>query len=222
MLRALERSAEAVPLLLLSSLAASRPELSDYARSKYEGEQLVQADSSLNWTILRPPAVYGPGDREMLPILKMARKGLLAHAGPVDQRLSLLHVDDLVDAVMAWLSDPQRCRHGIYSIDDGTSGGYSWTAIGDAVSDKQFRLIPIPSLLLKTVANMNLQLANIFNYSPMLSPGKVRELVQAEWLCNNDSFTQATGWTPKLKLKQGAEQLFALNEKGSSSSKSQI
>ncbi|MBT8070350.1 MAG: NAD(P)-dependent oxidoreductase [Gammaproteobacteria bacterium] len=215
MLEALEQAGNTAPLLLLSSLAASRPELSDYARSKFEGEQLLQDRTSLNWTILRPPAVYGPGDREMLPILKMARKGLLAHAGPVDQRLSLLHVDDLVDAIVTWLSAPEKCQHQTYAIDDGTAGGYSWSNIGDAVSDKQFRLIPVPRMLLKTIANLNLQLAKIFDYAPMLSPGKVRELVQAEWLCDNSSFTGATGWTPKLNLEQGAKQLFGASEDGS-------
>lgn len=215
MLEALEQTGNTAPLLLLSSLAASRPELSDYARSKFEGEQLLQDRTSLNWTIIRPPAVYGPGDREMLPILKMARKGLLAHAGPVDQRLSLLHVDDLVNAIVTWLSAPEKCQHQIYAIDDGTAGGYSWSNIGEAVSDKQIRLIPVPRLLLKTVAHLNLQLAKIFDYAPMLSPGKVRELVQADWLCDNSSFTEATGWTPELNLEQGAEQLFGAPEDGS-------
>ena len=85
-------------MLLLSSLAASKPDVSDYANSKYLGEQLLTAATGLLWTVLRPPAVYGPGDKEMLPVLKMARRGLLAHAGPRDQRLSLIHVDDLVSA----------------------------------------------------------------------------------------------------------------------------
>ena len=215
MLEAVEQAGNSVPLLLLSSLAASRPELSDYARSKFEGEKLLRDKTSLNWTILRPPAVYGPGDREMLPILKMARKGWLAHAGPADQRLSLIHVDDLVDAIITWLSAPEKCLHGTSAIDDGTAGGYSWRDIGDAVSDKQFKLIPIPRLLLRTVANLNLQLSRAFNYVPMLSPGKVRELVQAEWLCDNSSFSDATGWTPKLQLKQGAGQLFDDNKDSS-------
>jgi len=206
-LEALEHSDSPPPLLLLSSLAASRPEISDYARSKYEGEQLLQG-SHTPWTILRPPAVYGPGDREMLPILKMIRRGLLAHAGPADQRLSLLHVDDLVTAVMTWLSAPQKCLHQTYAIDDGTPGGYNWTAIGKAVSDKKFQMIKIPRVVLEGAAKINLLFSGLFGYAPMLSPGKVRELVQAEWLCDNREYTKATGWQPQLDLKRGAWQLF--------------
>ena len=208
MLEALELSGKTPPMLLLSSLAASRPQLSDYARSKYEGEQLLLGKPSLPWTILRPPAVYGPGDREMLPVLKMIRRGLLAHAGPSEQRLSLLHVDDLVSAMISWLSAPQKCLHGTYAIDDGTPDGYNWSDIGEAVSDRNFRVLTVPHFLLEGVARINLLLSGLLGYSPMLSPGKVRELVQTEWLCDNRGFTDATGWQPQLDLKQGAQQLF--------------
>ncbi len=208
MLDALERSGKATPMLLLSSLAASRPALSDYAHSKFEGEQLLQGKPELPWTILRPPAVYGPGDREMLPVLKMIRRGLLAHAGPADQRLSLLHVDDLASAILAWLSTPQRCLHKTYAIDDGKPGGYSWDAIGDAVSDGKYRKIPLPHFVLEVTARANLLFSSLLGYAPMLTPGKVQELIQPDWLCDNSEFTKDSGWKPSMDLKQGAAQLF--------------
>jgi nucleoside-diphosphate-sugar epimerase len=213
MLDALEQvrhsSGTTPPMLMLSSLAASRPAVSDYARSKYEGEQLLQGRPLLPWTILRPPAVYGPGDREMLPVLKMIRRGLLAHAGPRDQRLSFLHVEDLAGAIVSWLSVAQQCSHKTYAIDDGTPGGYSWQAIGAAVSDGKFRTLAVPRWLLDITARTNLLFASLLGYQPMLTPGKARELVQPDWLCDNSEFTDATGWKPRLDLKQGAQQLFS-------------
>jgi len=208
MLEALERSNNTTPLLLLSSLAASRPELSDYAYSKFAGEQLLKGNSMMPWTILRPPAVYGPGDAEMLPIFKMIRRGLLAHAGPPDQRLSLLHVDDLVSAIIAWLPVSQKCLHKTYAIDDGTPDGYDWRTIGEAVNDKKLLTFTVPRFILEGAAKVNLLFSQLLGYAPMLSPGKVRELVQPEWLCDNRRFTEATGWQPKLDLAQGVEQLF--------------
>lgn len=205
---ALGDSVKAPPTLLLSSLAASRPQLSDYANSKFQGEQLLEGIPDLPWTILRPPAVYGPGDKEMLPIFKMIKHGIVAHAGPWDQRLSLLHVDDLVNAIISWISTAENCLHQTYSIDDGTPGGYDWNAIGKAVSDDTFRVLRLPGFLLKGAATVNLLFSKILGYSPMLSPGKARELVQADWLCDNRRFQQATGWKPRLDLKQGARQLF--------------
>jgi len=212
MLDALEQvhqsSGKAPPMLLLSSLAASRPTVSDYASSKYEAERLLHGKPLLTWTILRPPAVYGPGDREMLPVLKMIRRGLLAHAGPRDQRLSLLHVDDLANAIVSWLPVAQKCSHNTYAIDDGTPRGYSWEAIGQAVSDGKYRRLAVPRLLLDITARANLLFASVLGYQPMLTPGKVRELIQPDWLCDNSRFTETTGWKPHLDLKQGAQRLF--------------
>lgn len=199
---------EPPPILLMSSLAASKPQVSDYANSKYLGEQVLESSNGLCWTILRPPAVYGPGDKEMLPVLKMARRGLLAHAGPPDQRLSLIHVDDLVSAICTWLSVPLKCAHQTFAIDDGTLRGYDWQAIGEAVSDGSFRTLKIPGFLLDGSARVNLLLSRLFGYSPMLSPGKARELQQTEWLCDNADFRRVTGWKPRLNLRQGARQLF--------------
>lgn len=207
MLKALERSDNPPPLLLLSSLAASRPELSDYAYSKYAGEQVLK-DTSIAWTILRPPAVYGPGDREMLPVFKMIRRGFVAHAGPADQRLSLLHVDDLVNAVVTWVSAPQACRHQTYAIDDGAPGGYDWATIGECVYGKKPNTFKVPQFMLSTAAHLNLVFSRFLGYAPMLSPGKVRELVQPQWLGDNTAFTKATDWRPQLDLKQGVRQLF--------------
>ena len=209
MLDALERTADAPPMLLISSLAASQPGLSDYAQSKYQGEQLLFGKSSLPWTIIRPPAVYGPGDTEMLPVLKMIRRGLLAHAGSRDQRLSLLHVDDLVAAIMVWLSEPHRYSQKTYSIDDGTPGGYDWAAIGEAVSDGNFLTIKLPRMLLDITAGSNTLISSLLGYAPMLTPGKVRELTHPEWLCDNTAFSAVSGWKPKLNLKEGARKLFA-------------
>ncbi len=209
MLDALERLPETPPLLLISSLAACRPELSDYARSKHAGEKLLLSRRSVPWSILRPPAVYGPGDREMLSLLKMARRGLLAHAGPADQRLSLLHVDDLINAIIAWLSASHSCLHKTYAIDDGRPGGYDWAAIGDVISGGKCHTLVVPRPLLAITARINLLTSYLLRYQPMITPGKVKELIQQDWLCSdNIEYTAATGWQPEMDLHAGIVQLF--------------
>ena len=62
--------------LLISSLAAREPNLSVYAASKRMGEiALSQMAGGFVWTVLRPPAVYGPGDRAMLPLFRLMGAG---------------------------------------------------------------------------------------------------------------------------------------------------
>lgn len=208
MVDAMNKAGATVPLLLISSLAASRPHVSDYANSKYLGEQAVREHASFPWTIFRPPAVYGPGDKEMLPILKLARRGLITPTGPKEQRLSLIHVDDLAMAVLAWLNSWDRCQGEVFTLDDGHSGGYNWQEIAETASPGGYRRVNVPAWLLTGLAGINLSLSRLFRYHPMLTPGKARELNQADWVCNNKQLSSATGWAPAIGLEQGLLSLF--------------
>ncbi len=205
---AMNQSGSETPLLLISSLAASRPRVSDYANSKFLGEQEVIQHARFPWTIFRPPAVYGQGDREMLPLLKLARKGIVLPAGPAQQKLSLIHVDDLAAATLAWLESWPACREHVFSLDDGHSGGYDWQEIAETASGGKYHSFRIPGPLLFAAAKVNLLLSGLFGYLPMLSPGKARELIQPDWLCDNEPLTRATGWSPAIDLENGLKITF--------------
>ncbi|MCB1747707.1 MAG: NAD-dependent epimerase/dehydratase family protein [Gammaproteobacteria bacterium] len=196
-------------VLLLSSLAASRPQLSNYAASKRAGEAALAAQDGLAWTIVRPPAVYGPGDREMLPLFTAMRRGFAPRLGPPDQRLSLLHVTDLARAVRAMIECFAACRAQIFDLDDGRPGGYGWDDLRAlARRGRPALVLPVPRALLGALAWTNLVLARLFGYRPMLSPGKVNELCEPRWLCNNQPLAAATGWRPQVALREGVDSLF--------------
>mgnify|MGYP001818764905 FL=1 len=205
---ALNRASANTPFLLISSLAAAAPELSDYARSKYLGEEVLKENSRFPWSILRPPAVYGPGDTEMRPILEAARKGLVIRPGPPDQRLSLLHADDLAAAVLAWFEAWPACAGRTFSLDDGRPGGYDWPAFAAAAGGTGSRIVGVPRWLLNSVAETNLLVSRRVGYAPMLTPGKTRELTRTQWLCDNAAFSEATGWMPATLLEDGVRSLF--------------
>lgn len=206
--KAMNQAKKNIPLLLISSLAASRPQVSDYANSKFLGEQEVMENATFPWTIFRPPAVYGPGDKEMLPILKLARKGLVTPAGPAGQKLSLIHVQDVASAVLAWLENTEVCRGKTFTLDDGHDGGYDWEEIAQAASKGRYFRVNIPGWILFVSGRVNLVLSRILGYAPMLTPGKARELTQTDWVCNNTALNQATGWSPEIDLQQGVDSLF--------------
>ena len=197
-------------LLLISSLAATRPHLSHYARSKFEGERVLERHPGLAWTIFRPPAVYGPGDVELMPLFRAIRLGLAMLIGPRLQRLSLLHVEDLTRAVVAWLDAGNRCKQRCYAIDDGRTDGYTWPDIVRAVRGDRFVVqLVIPRFLISAIAHVNLKFARWFSRAPMLTPGKLRELSETSWLCDNSPFVADTGWCPRITLEEGVRQLFA-------------
>ncbi|MBP8924645.1 MAG: NAD(P)-dependent oxidoreductase [Pseudomonadales bacterium] len=210
LLRAMDAASPQAPLLFFSSLAAREPDLSHYARSKYLAEELLRAASgSRPCLILRPPAVYGPGDREMLPVFRfMAKTGLAPAAGAASARLSLLFVDDLDTLVSAWL-DAAGDITGTFALHDGHEGGYGWSeiaAIVSALAGRPVRVWEIPRLPLDLLARANSALAKRLAYQPMLTPEKLRELRHPDWACSNEGITAALGWRPKVELDAGLRQ----------------
>jgi nucleoside-diphosphate-sugar epimerase len=195
--------------LLISSLAAREPHLSNYAASKRQGETvLAEKSDQLSWTIYRPCAVYGPGDREMLPVFRWMAKGIAPVLGDGSSRFSLLYVKDLVEAVVQWL-DRNSCQSGTYELHDGQPGGYSWHDVIDTVRQlraKNIVRLKIPLVLVRLVAALNLFAAKSFGYAPMLTPGKVRELYHTDWICDNKALHDAIEWSPRTLLPEGLQQ----------------
>ncbi len=192
--------------LLLSSLVAREPQLSHYAASKRQGEAVLKTQGvKLEWTILRPPAVYGPGDREIAPLFRLMCSGLAPQASPRGSRFSMLYVDDLTEAIAA-LVDQKRWNHSVFELHDGRAGGYDWGDVVQTVSRVAARPVShfkLPGLLIRSAAVVNSVGGRLFGYAPMLSPGKVRELEHLDWTCDNVSISTRLGWQPCTDLEQG-------------------
>ena len=203
--------------LSLSSLAARAPQLSDYASSKRRGEHaLANMAQNMEWVALRPPAVYGPGDKEMLPLFQWMGRGVAPVLGQADARVSLLYVGDLCAAVLRWL-DAGECASGVYELNDTQVGGYSWDEIIQRIAAMRSRRIirlTVPAMLLRSVAGINLTAAKLLGYAPMLSPGKVRELRYPDWVGDNASLTSAIGWEPVFTLEEGLRHTMGWGEPG--------
>jgi nucleoside-diphosphate-sugar epimerase len=193
-------------LLSLSSLAAREPQLSFYATSKFRGEQvLVNEARRVAWDVLRPPAVYGPGDRELLPLFRAMARGIVPVPGTSYARFSLLFVDDLAAAVLAWIRSG-HAHKAIYTLDDGREGGYDWrgvAAIVEHVCRHRVRLLHVPAWVLDIPARLNRHASRLFGYAPMLTPEKLRELRHADWVCNHTALHAAIGWQPQIQLEEG-------------------
>ena len=212
-------AARAPRFLLLSSLAARMPDLSHYAASKRRGESAVKAASgNMRWTVLRPPAVFGPGDRELLPLFRCIAGGFAPVPAGAAGRFSLLHVDDLAAAVLDWLAADTGYGE-TFELDDGRPGGYDWdtvvTLAGRALrAGRPVRRVSVPLPLLGLAALANLGLARLLGYAPMLTPGKVREITHPDWLCDSHAFARATGWRPTIGLESGLARTYGTrNEK---------
>jgi nucleoside-diphosphate-sugar epimerase len=203
-----------VPLfLLISSLAAREPVLSHYAASKRQAETvLAEHAGRMPWAVLRPPAVYGPGDREMLPLFRWMTRGISPLVGSDNSRVSLLYVDDLAEAVIKWLQT-ENCSEAVFELHDWRPKGYLWQDVIDTIehlTGKHVRSVKVPLAALKIVSSLNLHAARIFRYAPMFTPGKLRELRHPDWVCDNTALTRETGWTPRVSLEEGLRRTLEL------------
>jgi len=204
LLQAVAKTSSCSRLLYISSLAARQPQLSWYAQSKFDAEQLLSmVADQLVVTVFRPAAVYGPGDKALTPLLQAMRYGVLPALGPAANRFGLVHVNDLVSAMICWL-ETELPVSGIYEIDDGTPGGYDYAgiaSIAEQVLKKKVRHVRIPLKGLATLAKLNLWLASALGYAPMLTPGKVRELQYPDWTCDITVLQNALqNWHPEMQL----------------------
>lgn len=204
-----------VRFLLMSSLAAREPQLSAYAASKRQGERvLTETNAKLDWAVFRPTAVYGPGEREMMPVLRLMAKGVAPLMGSGRRRFSLLYAEDLAGAVIRWL-ERGRDQKLTYELHDGHPAGYSWQDLIETVA--RLRGAPVarlrvPLLLVRFVARINLAAARAVGYAPMLTPGKVREMSHPDWTADNALLSQHTGWSPKIGLAEGLRRTLKLGE----------
>jgi 2-alkyl-3-oxoalkanoate reductase len=190
----------------ISSIAARSPQLSDYCNSKYQAESFIR-QTTIPSVILRPCAVYGPGDRETLQFFTAATKGRV----PVPnnhRNTSLIHVDDFAQAVIACLSS-SRVANAEFDVHDGTPGGYSLEKliemIGDAVGTPA-HIQPMPRFLVSAFSYIVQCVARITGRAAILNPGKVRELFELDTVVRDDALSRATGWTAKISAADGLRQ----------------
>ena len=182
--------------LHVASLAAREPHLSDYGWSKAEAERLVTA-SPLDWTIVRPSGVYGPGDSELRDMFRLAKLGLALLPPP--GRVSLIAVEDLARLLLALAE--QGGPRTIYEADDGASLTHDELAraIGTAVGRRVLPL-PLPRALLMLGARLD---RRIRGASAKLTPDRVGYLTHPDWTADPARRPPRGLWTPTIALESG-------------------
>ncbi len=170
--------------LHVSSLAAREPALSGYCASKRAGEEAALATlGTAQVSVIRPPAVYGPGDRETLAFFQLARLPLIPLLGRPTARLAVIHVEDAVSALIARL---QAGPSGlVQTLADENPTGYSWqqilAAAATAVGNRKPRFVQLPRPLLSGVGHTAGLLAQLAGQAAMFNAGKLRELLHEDW-----------------------------------------
>jgi nucleoside-diphosphate-sugar epimerase len=193
-------------LLLVSSLAAREPRLSAYAGTKRAGEEALKTilGSRSDWTIVRPTAIYGPWDTETLLIFRATALRILPRPRVAGARVTLIHASDAAAAIAA------LAGHGpagaVLELTDERYDGYTWSEINSAAEaalNRKLLPIPLPAPIVRTAAVLNVAAAWILRRPPMLTPGKVREILHADWGSTADRQPARELWRPAIGLARG-------------------
>lgn len=191
-------------LIHISSITAREPQLSPYAASKSAGEAAVERlAGGRKWVILRPPAVYGPGDLEILPLFKAAASGFCPYPAAPHARVSVIHVEDLAGAV-ATLANAAEWPAARYEVGDGQS--YSWDEIHKALGSALGRSVTgfrLPAPLLYPIAAASELAQALTGELRVLSLAKIPELYHPDWAVHGPSLQQDLGFQAKFRLSEG-------------------
>lgn len=242
-------------VVYVSSLMAAGPSHPDVARrehhspraavtlygdSKLGGERLAYAAAragEVEVVIVRPPAVYGPRDADVLQMIRSAKFGLIAQPGLRSTWMSFVHAADLVEGIVLAgergrpippgdephaLGDggcpddhvPEDPSHpagaGIYFITDG--GRHTVVSFGKAAAaalGRRALAIPFPRALVWTVAGINHAIGRMRGVPPALTLDKARGSMASGWWCDDSRAQRELGYAPKWSLADGLAQTIA-------------
>ncbi len=194
-------------LILVSSMVAREPQLSAYAATKREGEELaVRALQGRphDWTTVRPCAVYGPADRETLAIFRAATHRIFPLPGPRAGRVALIHAADAANAIASLGNHgPLGCT---FELTDERVEGYAWPEIIAAVEaamDTKVSTLPLPAVVVRAAAVMNMIAARLTGRTAIFTLGKAREILHADWGSAANRMPPKEIWTPRIGLNDG-------------------
>ncbi|GEQ98440.1 short-chain dehydrogenase [Iodidimonas gelatinilytica] len=213
LLAAIQNHAPYARFVYVSSLAAREPQLSPYAASKFAAEQVVAEAARVqlhDWAIVRPPGIYGPGDQEILKLIKAAKRGFLPAPGAVKNKVSLLFGPDLAtllrDLALMDGSVHGLCHGTVLEVDDGCRGGYSYLDLARILSrglERPVRPVPVPLPLLSAVGHMGSAVAKITGRPAMLTAAKARELSHPDWVVGPSVDGFEAFWSPRTGFEKG-------------------
>ncbi len=182
-----------------------------YGRSKLEGEGYVlAAKDEIPVTILRPPAIYGPRDSEMIAFFQIVSRRMVAFLGDSSRRTSLIYATDCADAIYRALT-LEHPSGRVYFVEDGRA--YSQrefvSIVEDALDKKAIVKIPVPIGVVRAVAAGSELYGKITDQAVMLTRDKVNELDAEQLCCPADPIREELGWTPEIQFEEGARRSIA-------------
>lgn len=207
-------------LVYLSSLAAVGPSregrpvtaedvprpLTMYGRTKLAGEKVCEAVSELvEVAILRAPAVYGPRDRDVFEVFRLANQGVVLLPNGPTRRLQMIHAADLARSLL--LAATAERVSGVYHVAEAQS--YVWDDMARMVADavgKRARIVKVPGAAISAAAAVSESIAGLLGKTTIFNRDKAHELLAPGWLCETELARRDFGFEAHIALPDGLKQ----------------
>lgn len=178
--------------------------VSRYGRSKAQMERMAWTYTDLPLTVVRPPAVYGPRDRDVLEYLRWMDRGFCPVVGPTDTpRISLVHARDLVDGFVRAGTRPEA-EGETYFV--GAGQPLAWTDVRDAAESALghgVRMVRVPGLLVQAAGTGAELWGRLTGTHPPFNRDKAREMRLASTACSSEKARRELGYEPEVDIEEG-------------------
>jgi nucleoside-diphosphate-sugar epimerase len=190
----------------LDESSPCRP-LGGYGASKLAAERAVaEHGRQFPVTIVRPPAVYGPGDRNFLSLFRTAaRYGVVPAVGGVSKQVSMIHAADLARGM--WLAASRTEAAGrTYFLTGGIHDLQEMRAALAAALDRKLRLLSVPSFVARLIGELGELRWTLTGQPQIVSRRKIRDMLQPRWTCRGELAERELGFRPLVGLLEGMQQ----------------
>jgi nucleoside-diphosphate-sugar epimerase len=208
-------------LIFVSSLAAYGPlpfdsqkiithstipsPITSYGKSKLKAEDVLTDQNKLDYIIVRPTAIYGPGEKDIFQMMELLNNNLEVYFGTKEQKLTLIYVTDLVDVIIHLMQS--KIINKSYFVSDGEyySGETFLGQIKKTLNKKTIK-IKLPVQLLRIMAFFAGSYSKITGIPAALNKEKVAELVAENWICDIENLKEDINFEPKYNLEKGIKE----------------
>ncbi|HOT96503.1 MAG TPA: NAD-dependent epimerase/dehydratase family protein [bacterium] len=178
--------------------------ISLYGKAKLRAEAAVLEYARERFaTIVRPPSVYGPRERDIFVYFKAVARGVLLLPGDGSQRISLVHVDDLIDGILL-AGETAQARGRVYFL--SSDEPCDWRTFGAVIAralHKKPLVLHVPLGVMSPVAFFSVLGSRLTGKPALLNWDKVAEMRQHSWVCSNLRARDELGFRPQVGLEAG-------------------
>jgi UDP-glucose 4-epimerase len=175
--------------------------ITPYGKSKLLAEERLKSIGTLNYTILRPTAVYGPRDKDILIFFKQLKKGIEPYIGDVAQKMSFIYVKDLANISVKAL---YTCKRNTYNLSDGNFyNRYELANIANSILNLKTVKFHLPVNFVKAIAFIAEKVGSLTNKATVLNTEKLKELTGVNWACEIEKAKYDLGYNPVYNLDAG-------------------